>query len=93
MLRTDLSFKHLGTQTRYAHAQWEQSLIMLPSENTGLDFSLEKNSNAHAVYIPLNQGDIFFMIIVDLMAIEIQDKTFSATLLCFWRLILMCLLF
>jgi len=56
---------------------------MLLSKNTGLDFSLEKNLNAHVVCIPLNKGDIFSMIVADLMAIGIQEKILLATLLCF----------
>ena len=80
MLKVDLGFNCLGTQTCYAHMWQEQSLIMLPLENTGLDFSLGKNLNTHAVYIPLNQGDIFFMIVADLMAIGIWDVLWTKTL-------------
>jgi len=56
---------------------------MLLLENTGLDFSLGKNLNAYAVYIPSNQEDIFSMIVADLTAIGIQEETLLATLLCF----------
>ena len=65
---------------------------MLLLENIGLDFSLEKNLNAHVVYILLNLEDIFSMITQDLIAIGIWEETLLATLLCFWRLILMLLL-
>ena len=65
---------------------------MLLLENIGLDFSLEKNLNAHVVYILLNLEDIFSMIAQDLIAIGIWEETLLATLLCFWRLILMLLL-
>jgi len=53
------------------HAQREQSQIILLLENTGLDFSLGKNLNAHVVCILSNQGDIFSMIVADLTAIGI----------------------
>jgi len=56
---------------------------MLLLENTGLGFPLGRNLNAHAVCIPLNQGDIFSMSVADLMAIGIQEETLLATLLCF----------
>ena len=65
---------------------------MLLLENIGLDFSLEKNLNAHVVYILLNLEDIFSMITQDLIAIGIWEETLLATLLCFWRLILTLLL-
>jgi len=38
-------------------------------ESIGLDSSLEKNLNAHAVCISSNQGDTFSMIVADSMAI------------------------
>jgi len=56
---------------------------MLLLESIGLDSSLEKNLNAHAVYIPSNQGDIFSMIVADSIAIGIREETLSATLSCF----------
>ena len=54
-----------------------------PIGEYGLDFSLGKNLNAHAVCIPSNLGDIFSMIAQDLMAIGIREETLLATLLCF----------
>ena len=83
MSKKDLSFSCLDTRTHYVCTHREQSQIMLLSENTGLDFSLGKNLNAHAVYIPSNQEDIFSMIVADLTAIGIQEETLLATLLCF----------
>ena len=56
---------------------------MLLLENTGLDSFLEMILIAHVVCTLLNQGDIFSMIIADLMAIRIQEGTFLATLSCF----------
>ena len=44
---------------------------MLLLESTDLDSSLEKNLNAYAVCILSNQGDTFFTIVVDSMAIGI----------------------
>jgi len=93
MLKEDLGFSHSDTWTCYVHAQREQSQIMLLLENTGLDFSLGKNLNAHVVCILSNQGDIFSMIVADLTAIGIWEETLLATLLCFWRLILTLSLF
>ena len=49
----------------------EQSQIMFLLENIGLDFSLGKNLNTCVVCIPSNQGDIFSMIVEDLIAIGI----------------------
>ena len=86
-------FSRSDTQTHYVYTCWKQSQIMLLSENTGLDFSLGKNLNVHTVCIPLNQGDIFSMIVADLMAIGIWEETLLATLLCFWRLTLILLPF
>jgi len=92
MPKENLSFNCLDTQTRYVHMCPEQSQIMLQLENIGLDFSLGKNLSAHAVCTLLNHVDIFSMIAEDLTAIEIQDETLLAILLCFWRLILTLLL-
>jgi len=66
-----LGFRHLDNQTHYVCARQEQLLIMLLLESTGLDSSLEKNLNAHAVCIPSNQEDTFSMIVADSMAIGI----------------------
>ena len=68
MSKEGLGFRHLNNRTHYAHVQREQLLIILLLESTGLDSFLEKNLNAYAVCIPLNQGDTFFTIVVDSMA-------------------------
>ena len=52
--KKDSGFSRSDTRTHYVHTCWEQSQIMLLSENIGLDFSLEKNLNICTVYIPLN---------------------------------------
>ena len=83
MSKEVLGYSHSDTQTHYVCMHQEQSQIMLLLENIGLDFSLGKNLNAHAVCIPLNLGDIFSMIAQDLMAIGIREETLLATLLCF----------
>ena len=85
-------FKHLVNWTHYMHKQWEQLLIMLLLESTGLNSSLGKNLNAHTVCILSNQEDIFSMIVADLTAIGTWEGTLSAILSCFWNLIQTCLL-
>jgi len=52
--KKDPGFSCSDTRTHYVRTCWEQSQIMLLSENIGLDFSLEKNLNICTVYIPLN---------------------------------------
>ena len=44
---------------------------MLLLANIDLDCSLGRNLNIHVVYILLNQDAIFYMNVVDLMAIKI----------------------
>ena len=69
--KEDLGFSCSDTQTHYMSTCQEQSQIMLLSENTGLDFFLGKNLNVYVICIPLNQGDIFSMIVANSMAIGI----------------------
>ena len=71
-------FRYLVNWTYYVCKQWEQLLIMLLSESTGLDSSLGKNLNAYVVCILSNQEDTFSMIVVDLTAIGTQEGTLSA---------------
>jgi len=79
--KEDLGFSCSDTQTHYMSTCQEQSQIMLLSENTGLDFFLGKNLNVYVICIPLNQGDIFSMIVANSMAIGIWEETLLATLL------------
>ena len=71
MSREVLGYSCSDTQTCYVHAHQEQSQVMLLLENIGLDFSLGKNLNAYTVCTLLNLGDIFSIIVQDLMAIGI----------------------
>jgi len=70
-----LGSKLLAIQTPYVYMLQEQLLIMLQLASIDLDSSLEKNLNVHAVYIPSNQGIIFFMNTVGLIVIETQEGT------------------
>ena len=83
MLKEDLGFNCLDTQTRYVHMYSEQSQITLHLENIGLDFSLGKNLSACVVCTLSNHEDIFSMIAEDLMAIGIRDEILLVILLCF----------
>jgi len=71
MSREVLGYSCSDTQTRYVHVHQEQSQVMLLLENISLDFSLGKNLNAYAVCTLLNLGDIFSIIVQDLIAIGI----------------------
>ena len=53
----------------------DQLQIILLLANTDLGFFLEKNLSVLVVDILLNQDTIFFMSVVDLMAIGIQEGT------------------
>ena len=92
ILKEDLGYSHLVTQTHYIHVQLELLLIMHLSVNIDLDSSLGKNLSAHVAYIQSNRKDIFFMIAEDSMAIRIREEILLVILLGFWRLILMLLL-
>jgi len=48
---------------------------MLLLVNTDLSSFQEKNLSVHAAYILLNQDAIFFMSVIDLMVIGIQEGT------------------
>ena len=74
----------LDTWTCYVHVLWEQLPTTLWLVNTNLDFSWTKNLGTHMELTPLNQGNIFFMIVWDLIGIGIPNKTSSAILSCFW---------
>ena len=50
--------------------------------NIDLGSSLGKNLNVHAAYTLLNQDAIFYMSVVDLMVIGIQEGTLLVILLC-----------
>ena len=71
MLKKVLGYSHLNTQICYVCVRPEQSPITLQLENTGLDFSLGRNLNVHAVCTLLNHVDIFSIIAKDLMVIGI----------------------
>ena len=49
--------------------------IMLLLANSDLGSSLGRNSNVHAINIPLKQDAIFYMNVADLMDTEIQGGT------------------
>ena len=92
ILKKNLGYSCLITQTHYVCMWLELLLIMHLSVNIDLDSSLGKNLSAHVAYIQLNYEDIFFMIVEDSMAIRIWEEIFLVILLGFWRLILTLLL-
>ena len=57
------SFNSLDIWTHYVHMLWELLPTMLQLANIGLGSFLVKNLGTHVVIIPLNQEDIFFMIV------------------------------
>ena len=57
------------------HVLQEPLQIMLLLANLDLGSSLERNSNVHAINIPLKQDTIFYMNVVDLMDTGIQGGT------------------
>ena len=76
----------LTIQTCYMLTQWEPLQITLLLVNTGLGSSWEKNLGVHAVVIWLNQDNISFMNVLDLMTIGTQEETCIVILSCFWCL-------
>jgi len=57
------SFNSLDIQTHYVHMLWELLPTTLQLANIGLGSSLVKNLGTCVVIIPLNQEDIFFIIV------------------------------